>query len=283
MPDTAEHFARAGLRMRGFASRRVRTSEGDIHLVERWGGGTGPTLVLLHGLGSTCVHYGPLLRRVGPRVKRMIALDMPAHGFSDLPRSGMAPDRLVDALFEALDDVITEPVALFGNSMGGYAATRYAIERPENVRALVLASPAGAHTSPKHLDELRATFSLDDHRKALEFIDRLLAKPTAMRHVMAWGARRKFRRPEMVSLLEAIDPDRHSLDPVDIAALAVPILLLWGEADRILPREHLAFWRESLPVHAEVEEPSGMGHSPFLDRPGAVSRRVLAFLSGLDG
>jgi len=282
MPDPAEHFARAALRLRGFSSRHVATSVGDVHFVERWCEGSGPTVVLLHGFGSAAVHYGPLLRRLGPRVRRLVAVDMPAHGFSDPPRGGMNPERLLGGLFEALDSVISEPVALFGNSMGGYAAVRYALENPDSVRALVLASPAGARTEPEVLEKIREIFQLHDHDKALEFVDRLLAKRSPMRHFMAWGARRKFTRPDMVSFLDAVDPVEHSLSPEEVRGLDVPVLLLWGEADEILPSEHREFWRESLPSHAEVEEPTGMGHSPFLDRPGAVSRRVLTFLAGLE-
>jgi pimeloyl-ACP methyl ester carboxylesterase len=215
-------------------------------------------------------------------VRRLIAVDMPAHGFSDLPRGGMRPDNLLEAVFEALDTIIGEPAAVFGNSLGGYAAVRYALERPERVKALLLASPAGARTGPADIDEIRSVFDLSDHDKALEFVDRLLARPGPLRHFFAWGARRKLTRGPYQSLLQSVDPDTHSLDPEAIRALDVPILLVWGEADRILPTQHLEFWRQSLPGHAEIEELSGMGHSPFLDRPGALTKRLVTFLSSLD-
>ncbi len=282
MADPAEHFARASLRLRGFSSRRIPTAEGEIHLMERWCSGDGPTLVMIHGLGSAGVFLRPLLNRMTPNVRRLIAVDLPAHGFSDHPRSGYDPESLLMAVFEALDSIISEPVAVFGNSLGGYTAVRYALERPERVRALLLASPAGARTGPDDLDEIRAVFDLSDHEKALDFIDRLLARPGPLRHFFAWGVRRKLSRAHFRELLEAADLDAHGFDPEALRALSIPILLVWGEADRILPTRHLDFWKESLPPHAQIEELSGMGHSPFLDRPAALSRRLATFLSSLD-
>ncbi|MBW2462533.1 MAG: alpha/beta fold hydrolase [Deltaproteobacteria bacterium] len=282
MADAAEHVARAALRLRGYGSRFVPTSVGAVHAMERRGSGNGPPLVLMHGFGSSGVHYRPLLRRLEKKVSRIVTLDMPAHGFSEVPQGPVDPHDLLTGLFEAIDDVVNEPAVLFGNSMGGYAAVRYALAHQSRVRALVLASPAGAQVAATHLEDLRQLFAIRDHRGGLEFIDRLLGRPSALRHVMAWGVRRKFSKPELIQLLEAVDPEIHALTPEEVASLTMPTLFIWGAEDEILPEEHLRFWRDHLPPHIEVERPAGMGHSPFLDRPGALSRRVAQFLDGLE-
>jgi pimeloyl-ACP methyl ester carboxylesterase len=143
----------------------------------------------------------------------------------------------------------------------------------------VLASPAGAvtDTTEEDIAHIRRVFDIDDHQKALAFIDRLLARGTVLRHVMAWGVRRKFTHPDLRALLDAIEPSE-GLSPEEIRSLEMPLLFLWGEHERILPPNHLDFWHAHLPEHAERERPLGMGHSPFLDRPGALTRRILEFI-----
>ena len=64
-----------------------------------------------------------------------------------------------------------------------------------------------------------------------------------------------------------------------VRSLPMPILLLWGRSDRILPREHLEFYRGSLPAHAVIEEPEGFGHSPYLDDAAALSERMARFIA----
>lgn len=279
MPEPVEHLSRAALRLRGYRSRWLETSEGRLHLLEAAGGGAMPPLVLLHGLGSTGVHYGPLLKRIRPRVSRILVPDMPAHGFSERPSSGMHTAAVLRGLFEALDALLDEPAVLFGNSMGCYASVRYALSRPERVHKLVLASPAGAVGGAEELERVRDLFRIERHDEALRFVDRLLARPHPFRHVMAWGIRRRFARPELRSWVEALDP-ADALSADDLAALAMPVLMIWGEHERILPESHLRFWQAHLPDRARIERPPGMGHSPFLDRPRALSELVLGFLEG---
>jgi len=281
LPAFIERLARHSLRLRGFRSVRVRTSVGRMHVLDARGGGHLPPTVLLHGFSSAGVDFLPLLQRLRPRVSRILAPDMPGHGFSDTPREGLNPRTMRAGLLEALDAVIDEPVVLFGNSMGGLAAIHYALARPEKVRGIVLCSPGGAAMNEAELATFLDTFRVERHRDALRFVDRLLAEPNVLRQVLAWGVRRKFSHPNMRSLLASVSSD-DLLRPEELSALVAPVLLLWGAVERILPRAHLDFFREHLPAHAHVDEPEGFGHSPYLERPGAVTRRIVDFLHEVD-
>ena len=252
-----------------------------MHVLDGASGGALPPVVLLHGFSSAGVDFYPLLQRLKPRVSRIIAPDMPGHGFSDTPRQGLNPGTMRAGLLETLDAVVDEPVVLFGNSMGGLAAIHYALARPEKVRGIVLCSPGGAAMSEPDLARFLDTFRVERHRDALTFVDRLLAEPNRLRHMLAWGVRRKFSNPNMRSLLASVSSD-DLLRPEELAALVAPILLLWGAVERILPRGHLDFFREHLPAHAAFAEPEGFGHSPYLERPGAVTRRILDFLHDVE-
>jgi pimeloyl-ACP methyl ester carboxylesterase len=269
------HLARTSLTLTGHRSRTVGTATGQVHVLDARGRGHLPPVVLLHGISSAAVHFLPLLYRLRGRVRRVIAPDMPAHGFSDTP-SEMVPSVLKDALVEALDAVIDEPAVLFGNSMGGIAAVHYALARPEKVRGLILCSPSGAMMNEAELKRFVDTFAFDTHGKALAFVDRLFSRKNPMRHLFAWGVRRRFDEPEMRELLSVTSP-ADLLTPEQLSSLRMPVLLLWGRDERILPRHHLDFFREHLPRHARLEEPAGFGHAPYLDDVDAVARRILAF------
>lgn len=269
------HVARTSLELNGYRSRCVRTSAGRVHVLDARGHGHLPPVVLLHGISSAAVHFLPLLYRLRGRVRRLIAPDMPAHGFSDRP-SVMRPEALKDAVVEALDAVIDEPAVLFGNSMGGVAAVHYALARPERVRGLILCSPGGAAMSEGELERFVGTFAIDTHGAALEFVDRLFSRRNRLRHLFAWGVRRQFRNPDVRTLLAATSP-ADLLRPEQLSALRMPVLLLWGKDERILPRPHLDYFRRHLPEHARFEEPEGFGHAPYLDDAERVARRILAF------
>ncbi|MBL8923621.1 MAG: alpha/beta hydrolase [Myxococcaceae bacterium] len=278
MPGFAEHFARSSLtRLRGYSTRYVKTSQGRVHVLEARARGPLPPLVLLHGLSSAGVHFLPMLGLLERAFSRVVLPDLPGHGFSDTP-STLDATSLREGLFEALDDVTRGgPVLLFGNSLGGYAAIRYALERPERVKALLLASPGGGEMTDDELLALRTTFRLESHGDALAFIDRLLASRSRIRHLYAWGLRRQLRRPEVEAILAAATREQ-LLKPEELAALSHPILFVWGKAERLLPARHLDFFRSHLPPHAHVVEPTGWGHSPFLDDGAGLARQLIDFV-----
>lgn len=280
MAFVVDHLVRTSLVMRGFESRIVPTSVGPMHLMHGEGRGELAPLLLLHGFSAAGIHFFSLLRRLRPHVRRLLAPDMPAHGFSGTPAAGMNPATMRAGLYESLRSVLDEPVVVFGNSMGGFAAVRLALEHPERVRALVLCSPGGAAMTPEQLDEFRTTFHLDTHQDALAFIDKLFGRPTLMRQVLAWGVKRKLSTHQMRSLIDGISVE-DLLTPADLEALHVPILLVWGRRDGILPDYQRAFFRTHLPAHTTVAEPEGFGHSPYLEAPGPLAGEILRFLRSL--
>ena len=65
--------------------------------------------------------------------------------------------------------------------------------------------------------------------------------------------------------------------PESLGALAMPILLLWGQSERLLPASSLAYLRRHLPGHAIIEEPAGFGHCPHFDDPARLATRLVEF------
>lgn len=280
MAFVVDHLVRGGLQLRGYESSYIPTSVGPMHVVHSRGQGELSPVLLLHGFSAAGIHFFSLLRRLRPHVRRIVAPDLPAHGFSATPAAGMNPETMRSGLYESLRAVLEEPMVVFGNSMGGFAAVRMALEYPERVKALVLCSPGGASMSQAQLDEFRTTFHIDTHRDALEFIDKLFGRPTLLRQVLAWGVKRKLTTQQMRSLIDGISVE-DLLRPEDLAKLEVPILLVWGRRDGILPSYQREFFRSHLPPQTQIAEPSDFGHSPYLEAPGPLSREILRFLRTL--
>jgi pimeloyl-ACP methyl ester carboxylesterase len=83
------------------------------------------------------------------------------------------------------------------------------------------------------------------------------------------------------ALLGAIRPE-HFFQPGELGALAMPIQVVWGRSDRVIPQACLEFFKKNLPPHAGFEEPERVGHSPHIEDPrgfAATIERMLARIS----
>ncbi len=113
------------------------TPTGPLHWVDYRG--TGPTILLVHGLGGSVANWdavgGPLARH-----GRTIAVDLPGYGLSP-PAGDWKISTMVDALRRFIE-AGGSPVALVGNSMGGLVSTMLAADHPQLVSSLLLVSPA---------------------------------------------------------------------------------------------------------------------------------------------
>jgi pimeloyl-ACP methyl ester carboxylesterase len=268
-----ERLGRVLLRSRGFVERFVDTPLGRVHAYDAPGGGSLPPVAILHGLGGNAMTLAPMTLRLLPEVRQVIVPEFPGHGFSEASGT-VTQAALFDAMTVALDALLVEPTVLVGNSLGGGLALHYAIARPERVRGLVLLSPAGARTNEGELQSVVSAFDFHTRAGAIRFLERVFDPvPLPFRlaaHELPGGlSQRRAVRDIIASLTTApLNP------PEALAALAMPILLVWGKGERLLAPSALAWHRQYLPPHAVIEEPDGMAHVPA----PAIAERILRFL-----
>lgn len=271
-----ERGVRFGLRRSGVATTYLSTPLGRLHVYDAPGTGTG-TIVLLHGISATSAPFAPLIARLRKDAARVIAIDLPGHGFSDATRTPLTPDLLFDTMTAAIDELARgDKLTVVGNSLGGLVAVHYAIRRPTAVARLVLLSPGGAATTEAEWQLLQASFRINSRREALAFVARVQDRPSPLARLVAHELVGTTKQPAVRDLLETTTP----VDPIpteELQALSMPILLWWGRSERLLPASHLAWWRANLPSHAVIEEPEGIGHCPHLDDPSRVAARIRAF------
>jgi pimeloyl-ACP methyl ester carboxylesterase len=275
-----QRAARFSLRFRGVRSETIPTSLGPSHVLSAQGTGTHPPIVFLHGFGSAAAPYAPVFMRMRSRTKHVYAPELPAHGLSGPAHKDLTTDALRIAAGELFDKLVPEPFVLVGNSMGGALALMYAIQRPERVRALVLLSPAAARVPDKDWQQVRSYFVLDTDRDVHRFAERVYHRvpwflpyfPPLLRDL-----RHELTRPELQKLLDQVDVnDAPSAE--QLARLTMPILLVWGRSDHLLPESALAWFRDHLPPHARILQPEGWGHCPHIDDPAGLARELSRFL-----
>jgi pimeloyl-ACP methyl ester carboxylesterase len=103
--------------------------------------GRGPTIVMVHGLGSRIEHWLPVARRLA-RTHRVVLVELPGHGESEMP-APFSLDRVTEALDRELAAEDGGPVVLVGHSVGGLVAANLAIRDPAR-RACARAGGDGA-------------------------------------------------------------------------------------------------------------------------------------------
>ena len=214
-------------------------------------GGSGPPLVLVHGLGGAASNWAELAPILARR-HRVILPDLPGHGRSaPLPAAhGLASfaDRVV--LVAELEGALPAPV--LGHSLGGAVATRLTIRRPDAVERLVLFAACGLLDFPRWrrtgMAILRALRPAERYlaRNRLE-----VARRPRLKHVAfgGWGA----VRPDALSPAATLGFLQGTGDKVDtrtarealfgercreeLHGIRCPVLLVWGARDRLVPLE----------------------------------------------
>jgi pimeloyl-ACP methyl ester carboxylesterase len=253
----------------------VETKLGRLHVYDAPGSGSLPAVVLLHGLSSSATPFGPLLQRLRRHARRVVAPDYPGHGFSE-HAGAVTPSALFESVEVVLDALKIEPSIFVGNSLGGAVALHCAIERPERVRALVLVSPAGAHASDEEWRELRSTFTLRSRAEGAAFAKRLYYRVPRILPLFAHELPAIVGRPAVGEILAAASNDELP-SPEFLAKLRMPILLIWGEAERLLPASHFEYFVRHLPPQTVVLRPETYAHCPHLDDPADLAARIVEF------
>ncbi|MEZ0370509.1 MAG: alpha/beta fold hydrolase [Candidatus Sericytochromatia bacterium] len=251
--------------LNGYTSRYVATDGGRLHYFTAPGEGRLPPVLLLHGIGSQASDLYPVMQRLRPYVRKVIAVDMPGHGISEVAVEKLPLPLTEASFYQGLDRILAheEPVLLFGNSFGGWQALRYALCQPQELAGLVLVSPAGAPLDQPEYHRLQQIFAEDSTRHPEALIPLLFNQPPPWQGIAATFIQARFSAPGVQALIARFTPEAH-LDADPLRGLTVPALLIWGKQDRIFPVE-LPFFKQNLPARTKVIEPPDFTHSPYIE------------------
>ncbi len=219
------------------------------------------------------------------RDHRVIAVDWPGHGASPAPQppgtaSAMMYARVLAELAEAL---ALEDAVVCGNSVGGYAAVRLALDVPRRVGALVLVDPGGFTRHNAVSRAFCAVKGREDvtRRVAGWFARGYLRKRTPWTEAMIARADAQRANPAQVAVDAAVwrsfaDPE-HDLR-AQAGAIRQPTLLVWGKLDPVLPI--LTDGRAARAAMPSAEWVAlDTGHAPYAEDPDAFLAAVEPFLA----
>jgi pimeloyl-ACP methyl ester carboxylesterase len=275
-------MARQALVKRGARARMVEAHGHEMHLVDLPGRGSGPPVVLLHGLGSSGLTFSRIILPLARYSRRVLAADLPGAGFSPQPAQPLSLEettRTLVALYER--ELNGEPAVWFGNSLGGAMATMIASERPDLVKGLALSSPAGARVAPERFSALLQSFKISKWNEGRELLKRLYHRaPPLVPELMGFDMVKLFGRPIVHGYLNDSRTNTF-IEEERLQKLRMPILLLWGKGEKLLPYEMIDYFRAHLPAHAEIEEVEGYGHVPHLEAHQHLAERIGNFVARL--
>lgn len=250
-----------------------------LHAIEA---GSGPPLVVLHGLLGSARNWGGIARALADS-RRVVALDLPNHGGS--PWSEAMDYPALAAEVAAAIEGLGGPAAVLGHSMGGKAAMVLALTRPGLVERLVVAdiAPAAyAHSYQPLIRALRAVPLAEVARRA--DADAFLAphvpdpgmRAFLLQNLEAGECGYRWR-PNLAVLAAAMDDLLGFPSFADGCRYDGPVLVLaGGESDYVRP-DHLPEIHRLFPA-ARLETIAGAGHWLHADRPAAFVAALRRFL-----
>ena len=223
----------------------------------------GVPLVIVHGYnGSSDYWYPETVLGLAQR-RHVIAVDLPGNGLSGkLARHDL--ETLSNFIVRFIETLGYRKADLLGHSMGGQLAVAAAILRPDRVRSLVLVDSAGLPDLVKHLWMVPIVALADSSLRQWRYY------PTFIK--IGLRARSKQECLQMVRKQSI----RESLSRLDL-----PVFIMWGEKDRVVPVEHGYYMANHIPG-AKLAVVEGVGHMPFYEKPEECNRLILDFIEGLE-
>ena len=270
--------------------RWVRIQDRFVNVIDV---GRGPVVIFVHGLSGCWQNWLETIPELA-RDHRVIAIDLPGFGASQMPEEAISIPgyaRMLDDLFDAL---AMDSATVVGNSMGGFVAADFAIRFPERVERLVLVASAG----------LSMELMLNERNHGLR---------ARIENLLFFGLGRLASRSEIVVrnprlrrallLLAVAHPERLAAPLVaeqvngagkpgfddGVAAMArypirdrlveidCPTLIVWGELDRLVPLRDAAEF-EWLIRDARKIVYHDTGHAVMLESPGRFNDDLRAFV-----
>jgi pimeloyl-ACP methyl ester carboxylesterase len=255
------------------------------------GEGDQPPVVFIHGLGGCWQNWLENMPRLA-QDRRVIALDLPGFGDSAMPRDKISISGYGEVVVEFANAIgLREEIDVIGNSMGGFIAGEIGVSHSDFARRIVLCSAAGIS-----ITNLRRQPVLTSARIAAAATNVVLArreqmaKRPGLRHIaLAYVFRHPSRiAPDLAYQVMTGTGKPGFLDALDaltdydfrdrLGDVKVPVLLVWGREDNLVPVKDADEFERLIPDARKVIL-EDTGHVPMLERPETFNDLVVDFLA----
>jgi len=257
-----------------------------IHVREE---GTGPPLVMLHGIAASSYSFRDVIPELA-RGRRVVAIDLDGHGYTERPRAPNAYriENQAETIVRVLDVLGIGSAAILGHSYGGAVAAVAAEARPERFSRVVLVCPASRSDRPPWYVRtwpgrqiaywaVRALLSDPERfrRLSLQSFHRESVFPDEVAEVYRNMMRIEGLRSALAGFAAAVGESGFPEVPFD--SLRQPTLVVTAEKDAVVPPASCRELAGRIP-DAELVEAPECGHSVAEERPGEFVAIVNRFL-----
>jgi pimeloyl-ACP methyl ester carboxylesterase len=243
----------------------------DDHKIVYLEGGKGETILLLHGFGGNKDHWTDFAKHM--KGYHLVIPDLPGFGeSSQVPEDRYDTENQVGRIARFVEALKLGRFHIAGNSMGGALAAAFAAKYPDKVLTVTLLDTAGVPSEKK--SELIVELEKGNNPLLAgtdEGYDRLMTMifanppkiPAPFRKILAadWIAHREFN----AKIWKDWQPEHFSLEPV-LPMIQAPVLILWGDRDRLLDVGSVAFLEKNL-KNSRTVILKDTGHCPMIERP----------------
>ncbi len=240
---------------------------------------TSAPVILLHAWGESRRSFDRLTPMLAQTIYA-VALDQRGHGDAGKPMTGYSLASMAQDIVALMDALGISSAVLLGSSSGGYVAQQVAAVSAERVAGLVLVgSPRSLHGRPPFadkVDQLSDPVNEAWVRDSLTWFPRFQPVPQWYLHDRVRdGARIPAHvwRESLNGLCEATPPS-------DAAQITSPTLILWGDHDELLTREHQEDLARAIP-HSHMIAYADTGHLVLWEQPHRIAADLMAFMDSL--
>ncbi|HXQ72734.1 MAG TPA: alpha/beta hydrolase [Pyrinomonadaceae bacterium] len=241
--------------------------------------GTGPTVILLHGLGGSGQNWMFTVNGLSPQF-HVVVPDQIGFGNSDKPMINYRVRTYVDFLNEFYKQLKIERATLVGNSMGGWIAAAFTIAFPEKVDRLVLADATG-YMPPANFD-FKSLYALNPSTR--EGMKQLVGKVFFNKSFSTDAVIDQFLAQRMSagdgytinSLIESVGRREDFLDG-QLDKIKTPTLIVWGREDGLVLLSEGERLKKDI-ANSKLVVFDRCGHFPQVEKAGEFNAAVLEFL-----
>lgn len=257
--------------------------------------GTAPALLLIHGIGDSSRTWVPLMRRLGRRFT-VLAPDLLGHGDSDKPRADYSVAAYANGMRDLMEVLGIDRATIVGHSLGGGVAGQIAYQYPDRCERLVLVATGGVGRDVAPILRIAAAPFAEFAIPPLQLPPGRLAGRLLLRTLAALGtdigrdsedlrqvfenlpdgsARSAFTR----TLRSVVDWRGQVVTMLDRCYLteAVPVQLIWGAHDAVIPVAHAHAAHEAMP-HSRLSIFPDAGHFPHHADPDRFVSELFEFV-----